>query len=135
MSKTLEITIFPAKDLQCSLKNIICLLEKAGWCTADYNGKITVWNEDSSEWESHNGSLGEFAQNNALTWFYAYSGLHIIKVCTNGSNSFSIVPEAYIQMITCTNGKYFDYNWYYEHLIAAFNKGKTIVERVIFEEY
>lgn len=135
MSKTLEITIFLAKDFQCSLKNIVGLLYKAGWSITDSSGKINVWNEADSEWESYNGSSDDFFLNTKYNRFYAYNGLKIINVCTNGCDSFCISPEAYIQKTIYADRKYFDYNWYYINLIPAFNKGKVIVERVIFDEY
>lgn len=135
MSKALEITIFPAEDFQCSLKNIVGLLDKAGWSITDYDGNINVWNEVSSEWEIYNGSSDDFFLNTTYNRFYAYNGLKIINVWTNGCDSFSIIPEADIQKIIYADREYFDYNWYYINLIPAFNKGKVIVERVIFDEY
>lgn len=134
MSKTLEITIYTVKDFQCNASSIISLLKKAGWCITDCNGKITVWNDTFSEWEFFKGDLEEFTQNNRFCWFYAYSDLQIIKVCIN-NNSFCIVPEAYIPTITCDDDEFYDYNWYYEHLIVPFNKGRTVIERVVFDEY
>ncbi len=133
MSKTLKITIFIAED--CSLKNIVGLLDKAGWSITDGDGKINVWNEVDSEWEIFNGTLDDFFLNTEYNRFYAYNGLKIINVSTNGCNSFSIIPDAYIQKITYADKEYFDYNWYYINFIPAFNKENTIVERVRFNEY
>ena len=136
MSKSLIITIFPAKDFQCSLKNIVGLLDKAGWSITDGSGKINVWNEVTSEWEIYNGTLDDFLLNTEYNLFYAYNGSKIISVSAIGcDNSFWISPEADIQKITYADREYFDYNWYYINLIPAFNKGKVIVERVVFDEY
>lgn len=134
MPKTLEITIYTAKNFQCNVSSIISLLKKAGWCITDCNDKITVWNDTFSEWEYFKGTLEEFSQNNTTSWFYAYSDLQIIKICIN-NNNFCIVPEAYIRKITCDDHEFYDYNWYYEHLIVPFNKERTVIERVVFDEY
>lgn len=135
MSKDLTITIYPSKDFQCSLKNIVGLLNNAGWTITDSSGKINVWNETDSEWEIFNGTLDDFFLNTEYYLFYAYNGSKIISVYTNDRDSFSIWPEADIQKITYGDREYFDYNWYYLDLIPAFNKENTIVERVTFDEY
>lgn len=134
MSKTLGMTIFPAKDFQCSLKNIVGLLNKAGWSITDSDGRINVWNEADSEWEIYNGTVDDFFLNTTYNLFYAYNGEKIINVWTNGCDRFCIFPDAYIQKIIYDDREYFDYNWYYLHFIPAFNKG-NVVERVIFDEY
>lgn len=135
MSKTLDMKIFTGEDFQCSLKNIVGILDKAGWSITDSSGKINVWNEVDSEWEIFNGTLDDFFLNTKYNWFYAYNGLKIIDVTTNGCNSFCIFTEADNQKFTYAGREYFDYNWYYLHFIPAFNKENTIVERVRFDEY
>lgn len=135
MSRSLIITVFPAEDFPCSLKNVVGLLDKAGWSITDSSGKINVWNETDSEWEIFNGSSDDFCVNTKYNLFYAYKGSKIISVCANDCGSFWISPETDIQKITYDGREYFDYNWYYINLIPAFNKGKVIVERVVFDEY
>lgn len=134
MSKTLDMKIFTGEDFQCNLKNIVGLLDKAGWSITDGDGRINVWNEADSEWEIYNGSSDDFFLNTNYNRFYAYNGLKIINVCTNGCDSFCISPEAYIQKTIYDDREYFDYNWYYLHFIPAFNKA-NVVEGVIFDEY
>ncbi|MDE6021852.1 MAG: hypothetical protein K2H01_12750 [Ruminococcus sp.] len=135
MSKTLDMKIFTGEDFQCNLKNIVGLLEKAGWSIIDGDGRINVWNEADSEWEIYNGTLDDFFLNTTYDRFFAYNGLKIIIVYTIGCDSFGIIPDAYIQKTIHDDREYFDYNWYYLHFIPAFNKGKVVVERVIFDEY
>lgn len=135
MSKTLEMTIFPAKDFQCNLKNIVGLLDKAGWSITDCDGKINVWNESNSEWEIYNGTVDDFFLNTTYNLFYAYNGEEIISVWIDGCDRFCIFLDAYIKKIIYDDREYFDYNWYYLHFIPAFNKWNVIVERVIFDEY
>lgn len=135
MSKTLEMKIYTCEGFQCNLKNIVGLLDKAGWSITDSSGKIDVWNEAESEWEIFNGTVDDFFRSAAFNFFYAYNGSKIISVWTNFSDSFSIFPETYIQKTIYKGREYFDYNWYYLHFIPAFNEENVIVERVCFDEY
>ena len=135
MSKTLDMKIFTGEDFQCNLKNIVGLLDKAGWSITDGDGRINVWNEVDSEWEFYNGTVDDFFLNTTYDRFFAYNGLKIIIVYTNGCDSFGIIPDGYVQKTIYDNREYFDYNWYYLHFIPAFNKGNVVVERVIFDEY
>lgn len=135
MSKTLDMKIFTCEGFQCNIKNIVGLLDEAGWSITDGDGKISVWNEADSEWEIYNGTLDDFFLETKYDRFFAYNGLKIIIVYTNGCDSFGIIPDGYIQKIIYDDREYFDYNWYYLHFIPAFNREDVVVERVIFDEY
>lgn len=128
-------TIYPAEDFPCSLKNIVELLNKAGWSIPDSDGKIRVWNEAAEELEVFSGSLEDFLKSTEYKMFYAYNGSMSVSVYINDIKSFSISPEEYTQKIVCDGRRYFDYNWYYINFIIAFNKDNYIVERVTFDEY
>ena len=101
MSKTLDMKIFACEGFQCNLKNIVGLLDEAGWSITDGDGKISVWNEADSEWEIYNGTLDDFFLETKYDRFFAYNGLKIIIVYTNGCDSFGIIPDGYIQQRRC----------------------------------
>lgn len=69
MSKTLDMKIFTGEGFQCNLKNIVGLLDKAGWSIIDGDGRINVWNEADSEWEIYNGTLDDFFLNTTYDRF------------------------------------------------------------------
>ncbi len=135
MSKSLQITVYTKQDFCCCARNIVSLLSNTGWSITDSDGRVSVLNEMESQWEYFSGTAEEFLKSNAECWFYIYNGLQIAQVLANSDNSFTISTQAYAQKISSDSGTHFDLNWYYEHIVTAFNKNEIIVERVVFDEY
>lgn len=136
MSKTLKIDIYPADTFEPTLKNVVALMTKAGWSITDSSGRISIWNDAADEWEYYTGTADDFVNSYRTCLFYMHGNdRQIVTISVDGSRSFRIYPEADIKKVVYNGKEYFDLNWYYEHFIVCFNKEKSIVERVVFEEY
>ncbi len=114
MSKKLMITIYTKHEFCCTSDSAMKLLRAAGWSCTDSDG---------------------LTQNGSDCCFSACKDNQTIKIWINPDNSFTISPEAYARKTSAHMTTHFDFNWYYELFVQAFNKNETIVERVVFDEY
>lgn len=69
MSKTLDMKIYTREGFQCNLKNVVGLLNKAGWSITDGDGRINVWNEAESEGKFTMGTVDDFFLNTTYNLF------------------------------------------------------------------
>lgn len=140
MAKTLRINLYID---DCCVRNAVSLLEKAGFSVTDEQGRIMVLNKDEGLFFPCGKSYEEFlnADDRELFFRAFYTDGEVMNVSIgktldeeSGFGCFTLWTDGYAKKVTGSQGEFFDYNRYYENIVNAMNKGKNVIQRVVFDE-
>ena len=140
MAKTLRIKLYTD---DCSVKNVVKLLEKARFSVTDELGQIMVLDKDEGLFFPCGKSYEEFLNaDDRELWFRAfYADGEVMSVSIDETlneesvfGCFTLWTDGYAKKVAGSQGEFFDYNRYYDNIINAMNKGKNVIQRVVFDE-